>query len=216
MPAPDSQHVVSISEFMRAIMPHAPKKFYHPLTVAMRQYHITTPKRIVAFLSQIAVESNQLRHTHELWTAKKDFQLPGVKKSKFTARNEKEYFEHWYGNRKKSLGNKTAEDGYTYRGRGAIQITGKANYESIGTAIGKPLGEHPELLETDPGVDMLASAYFFSVHARLLPVADKVDPSDDFSVYVTNLHLTQGVNGGHNGLSERLDHFKKGLALIEG
>jgi putative chitinase len=195
----------------REIMPHAPIRYFHPLEKAMRRYHITTPKRVSAFLSQIAVESKQLRHTHELWTTRKDFQLPGVQRSKFTATNAKEYFEHWYGNRSKGLGNTTAEDGYTYRGRGAIQITGKANYESIGKGIGKPLLEHPELLETDPAIDMLASAYYFSVRARLLHVADRVDSSNEHSVYLTNLHLTKGVNGGLNGLDERLHHYKKAL-----
>ena len=208
------QPILSLRNYVKAIMPHMPSKYVHPLDVAMRRYHINTPKRIAGFLSQIAVESNQLRHTHELWTAKKDFKLSGVNKPKFTAKNEKEYFEHWYGKRPKGLGNKTEEDGYTYRGRGAIQVTGKANYESIGKAIGKPLKEHPELLETDPEVDMLASAYYFSVHARLLPVADKVESSDEFSVFVTNLHLTQGVNGGINSLSERLRYYKKALHAL--
>jgi putative chitinase len=206
-----SNPLTSIQAQVRTIMPHMPSKFLHPLEVAMRRYEITTPKRIAAFLSQIAVESNQLRHTRERWTARKDFQLPGVHRSKFTATNEKEYFEHWYGNRTKGLGNTTAEDGYTYRGRGAIQITGKANYTRIGKGIGKPLAEHPELLD-DPLVDMLASAYFFAVRARLLHVADKVNSSDDSSVYSTNFHLTKGVNGGTNGLNDRLSHYKKALA----
>lgn len=201
---------VSIRAQLKAIMPHAPSRYFHPLEVAMRRYQITTPQRISAFLSQVAVESNQLRHTHEAWSGKKDFQLKGVHRSKFTAANQQEYFEHWYGKRK-DLGNTTAEDGYTYRGRGAIQVTGKANYASIGKALGKPLLEHPELLETDVDLDMLAAAYFFSVHKRLLPVADKVDSSDEFSVYVTNLHLTKGVNGGMNGLQDRLRYFKKAL-----
>jgi len=194
-------------------MPHAQNKYIHALENAMRRYGITTPKRAAAFLSQIAVESNQLRHIHENWTSRHDFHLPGVHREKFTAHNEKEYFEHWYGKRGK-LGNTTSEDGYTYRGRGAIQITGKANYQSIGEAIGKPLAEHPDLLEDDPEVDMLASAYFFAVRAGLLRVADQVDSSDEFSVFVTNLHLTRGVNGGTNGMHERLRFYKKALAVL--
>jgi putative chitinase len=201
-------------QLFRAIMPHAPSEFLHPLEAAMRRYQITTPKRVAAFLSQIAVESNQLRHTHELWTPRKNFHLSGVRRSRFSATNEKEYFEHWYGGRVKGLGNLTAEDGYTYRGRGAIQITGRANYQRIGKAIGKPLLEHPELLEQDPATDMLASAYFFAEHARLLHVADKVDPSNEQSVQLTNVRLTKGVNGGHNGLQERLEHYKKALTYL--
>jgi putative chitinase len=198
---------------LHAIMPHAPDHYVHALENAMRKFHITTPKRAAAFLSQIAVESNQLRHTHENWTSRKNFKLPGVHRSKFTATNEEEYFEHWYGKRKK-LGNTTEEDGYTYRGRGAIQITGKANYESIGHAIGKPLAEHPDLLADDPQVDMLASAYYFAVHAQLLHVADQVDPANELSVYRTNLHLTKGVNGGTNGMDDRLRYYKKALSVF--
>jgi len=92
-----SQIPISVQALMRAIMPHAPHKYLHPLEIAMQRYQIDTPKRIVAFLSQIAVESNQLRHTHELWTSRKDFKLAGVHRSQFTASNAKEYFEHWYG-----------------------------------------------------------------------------------------------------------------------
>lgn len=198
---------------LRQVMPHAPAKFLQPLNSAMKQFQINTPERVAAFLSQLAVESKELQHNHELWSARKNFKLSGVKRDAHTATSQKDYFEHWYGNRK-GLGNETAEDGYTYRGRGAIQITGKANYKRIGEAIGKPLETQPDLLETDLGVNMKASAYFFSKDKKLNHVADGVNASDPKSIEKINERLTRRVNGGHNGQKERLEYFKKGLEAL--
>jgi putative chitinase len=195
------------------IMPHAPPKFLQPLNAAMRRHEINTGKRIAAFLAQVAVESNELRHTHELWSSKKDFKLPGVHRAAYTATSKEDYFKHWYGKRT-DLGNATAEDGYTYRGRGAIQVTGKSNYAAIASAIGYPLITQPDLLETDVTADMLASAYFFAGLKKLNPVADGVLPDKLESIVAVNKILTQRVNGGANGISERLAYFKKGLLLL--
>lgn len=194
------------------IMPLAPSSYLHPLNVALARYHINTGKRVAAFLAQIAVESKQLTHVRESWTARKDFN-PGVKSRPggYTATSAEDYFGHWYGNRP-GLGNETVEDGYTYRGRGAIQITGKKNYIDIGTAIGQPLEENPDLLATDKTVDMLASAYHFARLNHLNHVADQVDPDSPASIVHINTLLTKGVNGGYNGLSERLEFYKKALA----
>ncbi len=65
--------------------------------------------------------------------------MPGSARDGHTGASKKEYFEYWYGKRV-DLGNITAEDGYTFRGRGAIQITGRANYRLVGRGIGQPLG----------------------------------------------------------------------------
>jgi putative chitinase len=195
-------------EVYRLIMPKAPANYLDPLRTAMVRFHITTPKRIAAFLSQIAVESNQLNRTREMWTPRKDFHLPGVHRPKFTAKTQEEYFEHWYGGR---LGNTNHGDGFKYRGRGAIQITGKANYTAIGKGIGKPLADQPDLLATDPLTNMLASAYFFAVEKHLLHTSDQVEPEKDHSVTKINGRLTHAVNGGSNGIDERLENYKKAL-----
>jgi putative chitinase len=198
---------------LQGIMRQAPSKFLFPLNAAMGKYEINTGKCVAGFLAQLAVESNQLRHTHELWTSKKNFQLTGVNRPPHTATSQKDYFEYWYGNRQ-DLGNITAEDGYTYRGRGAIQITGRDNYRRIGIGIGQPLETNPDLLATSDAVDMLASAYFFAALKGLNPVADGVDPGDQQSISDVNRKLTKAINGGFNGLAERLQFFKKGLAAL--
>ncbi|HEY3787986.1 MAG TPA: glycoside hydrolase family 19 protein [Urbifossiella sp.] len=213
-PSPTSKttSVLTLDQ-LHKIMPHAPSRYVQPLNSAMLKYQITTPKRMAAFLAQLAEESNQLRHTHELWTGKKNFHLSGVKRAAHTATSKEDYFEHWYGKRK-DLGNTTEEDGYTYRGRGAIQITGKANYIAVGKGIGQPLESNPDLLETDDKVDMLASAYFFARVKSLNHLADSVDPSKATSVSHVNRLLTHAVNGGHNGITERLKYYKNGLAAL--
>ncbi|PVX86395.1 glycoside hydrolase family 19 protein [Paraburkholderia unamae] len=198
---------------LHQIMRHAPKKYLDPLNDAMDEYDIDSAKRVAAFLSQLAVESSELRHTHEKWTNKYNFSLPGVKRAAFTAQTDKEYFEHWYGNRPE-LGNDKPGDGFKYRGRGSIQITGKNTYRLVGTGIGEPLIEQPQLLESDITVDMYASAYFFSKYARLCAIADRVNPHDATSVQHVNHMLTHGVNKGINGLIERLHYYRRALRAL--
>jgi predicted chitinase len=60
---------------LQGIMRQAPSKFLFPLNAAMGKYEINTGKRVAGFLAQLAVESNQLRHTHELWTRKRTSSL---------------------------------------------------------------------------------------------------------------------------------------------
>ncbi len=198
---------------LHRIMPHAPKRFLAPLNAAMATYGISTPKRVAGFLAQLAVESMELRHMHEFWSSRREFHLPGVERKAQSAKSKREYFEYWYGSRE-DLGNRPAADGYTYRGRGAIQITGRANYRKIGRGIGKPLETNPDLLETDDAVDLLASAYFFAVEKRLISVADSVDPKSHASIVHVNKQMTRAVNGKFNGLQDRLQYFKRALVLL--
>ena len=195
------------------IMPHARFNFLPPLNHAMSRYEINTSRRIAGFLAQLAVESDELRHTHERWSAKKNFHLQGVAKAAHTATSKEDYFNYWYGGRQE-LGNDQEGDGYKYRGRGAIQITGRENYRLIGVGIGKPLEAQPDLVESDLNVDMLASAYFFARLKHLNAVSDLVDPQDPKSVSHINHKLTRGVNGGVNGQAERLKYFRRALEVL--
>ncbi len=107
------------------VMPHAGERvntFAAPLTAAMAEYGIDTPQRKAAFLAQLAHESGSLRYVREI--------ADGMA----------------YEGRK-DLGNVQPGDGPKYKGRGLIQITGRANYLSCGAALGLPLVDHPELLE---------------------------------------------------------------------
>ncbi|WP_211273992.1 glycoside hydrolase family 19 protein [Neoasaia chiangmaiensis] len=198
---------------LRRIMPHAPVRYFAPLNAAMGVYAINTSFRAAAFLSQLAVESFELRRTHEGWTKRKGFHLPGSDRPAHTATSQRDYFDYWYGNRR-DLGNNTVGDGYNYRGRGGIQITGRDNYNKVGQGLDLPLTSRPSILEDDPGTDMDVAAFFFARLKHLNTVADSLDPEDPSSIEHVNRRLTRAINGGHNALAERLAYYRTALNAL--
>ncbi|RMO19230.1 Chitinase [Pseudomonas amygdali pv. morsprunorum] len=89
-----------------------------------------------------------------------------------------------------------------YRGRGLIQVTGRANYEECGEALGLDLINHPELLELPQHAAM--SAAWFWHRAGLNTLADK----GDF------LTITKRINGGTNGLADRQALYERALEVL--
>ncbi|SDA89984.1 glycoside hydrolase family 19 protein, partial [Pseudomonas sp. NFPP15] len=159
------------------ILPNAGAKagvFVPALNAAMSKYAIITRLRVAAFLAQIGHESGQLLYVREL--------------------GSNQYLSKYdTGTLAKRLGN-TPEadgDGQKYRGRGLIQITGRANYEACSEALFSDarLLNTPELLET-PVYAALSAGWFWQ-RAGLNSLADK----GDF------LTITKRINGGTNGLS---------------
>lgn len=135
---------------LRTIMPHAGGKaeLYAPaLTDAMEEFGIYTPERQAAFLAQVAHESEQLLYVREIASGKA------------------------YEGRK-DLGNTQPGDGMKFKGRGLIQITGRANYVACSQALfnDNRLLEHPELLEESVNA-CRSAAWFWKVH-RLNEMAD--------------------------------------------
>jgi putative chitinase len=115
-----------------------------PIQSACDAYEINTSLRVAAFLAEIGVESGRLVYTAELWgptAAQKAYDPPGQKAA--------------------GLGNTDPGDGFLYRGRGLIQVTGKANYAICGLALNLPLTDHPELLQ-QPDNAALSAAWFWS------------------------------------------------------
>ena len=99
-----------------------------------------------------------------------------------------------YGNRLGN-GNEASQDGWTFRGRGALQTTGKANYQALASSLKKPeIMATPDLVATDYSFE---SALFFFDSNHLWDIADKgVNPD-------TILTMTKRINGGTNGLDDR-------------
>ncbi|KPC00341.1 Chitinase [Pseudomonas amygdali pv. lachrymans] len=93
-------------------------------------------------------------------------------------------------------------DGQFYRGRGLIQVTGRANYEECGEALGLDLINHPELLELPQHAAM--SAAWFWHRAALNTLADKRE-------FVT---ITRRINGGTNGLADRQALYARALEVL--
>lgn len=162
------------AETLAQIMPYAKSKaaLYAPLLdAAMREFDINTPARQASFLSQVGHESGQLRYVRELASG-----------AAYEGR--------------KDLGNTQPGDGERYRGRGLIQITGRANYTASMMALDVDVVEHPELLET-PVLACRSAAWFWKSHG-LNELADAGD----------QVKVTRRINGGTNGLADRLALFE--------
>lgn len=99
------------------------------------------------------------------------------------------------------LGNVYSGDGERFKGRGFIQLTGRDNYRRAGAALGLPLEQRPHLVE-QPDIAAKTAVWFWKAHVR---------PD------VTNWHdtkaVTKKVNGGYNGINERIAMFRKLLHI---
>ncbi|UPT35020.1 glycoside hydrolase family 19 protein [Pseudomonas amygdali] len=170
------------------ILPNASSRagvFVPVLNVAMSKYGIVTKLRIAAFLAQVGHESGQLRHVREL--------------------GNDAYLEKYdTGRLAERLGNTPEDDGdgQLYRGRGLIQITGRANYAECGEALGLDLLQQPDLLECPEHAAM--SAAWFWHRAGLNTFADR----SDF------LTITKRINGGTNGLADRQELYARALKVL--
>lgn len=159
---------------LKKIMPQAGSRagvFLPYLNKHMPAFDIATPARMASFLSQVAHESMQLFYTEEI--------ASGIR----------------YEGRK-DLGNAFPGDGVRYKGRGLIQITGRANYTACMMDLEIDCLEHPEMLER-PEYAVLSACWFWKVHG-LNELADLGDQR----------RVTKRVNGGYNGLDERLALFE--------
>ncbi|MBV4534126.1 glycoside hydrolase family 19 protein [Pseudomonas sp. SWRI107] len=175
---------------LQQILPNAGTQagvFLPALNVAMVKWGIVTPLRKRAFLAQVGHESGQLRYVRELGN---DQYLAKYDSGKLAAR---------LGNTPEADG-----DGQKYRGRGLIQVTGYANYQRCGEALGLDLLAHPELLEQpEHAAD---SAGWFWHQASLNSLADKGP-----SAFET---ITRRINGGLNGLDDRLAIYKRAEQVL--
>ena len=97
------------------------------------------------------------------------------------------------------------KDGFTFRGRGYIQLTGKDNYKAFGYTIGEDLMTNPDLVATKYP---LTSAGFFFEKNNLWSICDKGDTDEVVTL------VTKRVNGGTIGLADRISKFKKYKSLL--
>jgi putative chitinase len=154
-----------------------------PINQAMQEAGITTPARQAAFLAQIAHETGGFRWFREL--------------------GDDAYFRRYEG--RTDLGNTQPGDGPRYRGRGFIQITGRANYTKAGQALGLDLVNHPQLAET-PEVGARIAAWFWHSHG-LNALADRADDA----AFQT---ITRRINGGLNGLDDRRAYYARARSVL--
>jgi putative chitinase len=171
-------------EVLQACIPLATKtnidKFLQPINDTLVKFKIDTPKRIAAFLSQLAHESGSLRYVAEI--------ASGVA----------------YEGRK-DLGNINPGDGVKFKGRGLIQITGRANYEAVGAALQYDFISHPEDLEK-AGAAALSAGWFWNTR-NLNQYADFGD-EQSFLVISKRINGVNKATGLPNGWDDRLHRFE--------
>ena len=151
------------------------------LNTAMNRYQIVGSKRVAAFIAQIGYESGQLKYVKEIWG-------PTLAQTRYEGRAD--------------LGNTQPGDGSKYRGRGLIQITGRANYKACGEALGLDLINQPELLEK-PQHACMSAAWFWATKG-LSTLADE-------GKFET---ITRRINGGFNGLADRQMLYARALKVL--
>jgi len=188
------------------------------LTHAMERYQINTPLRQAHFLAQIGHESNGLKSVTESLNYSVDGLLKTFSRSRISEADAKKYgrtatqsanqemiANTVYGGEwgLKNLGNSQPGDGFKFRGRGLIQITGRSNYEALENALKFDLVNRPERLAEDNLISAMAAAYFW--HSRNL---NGLADMDDI------LSITKRINGGTIGLDDRKLRLKRAKEVL--
>jgi putative chitinase len=190
---------------------HIPDAVIQMIPDTAAKFQINTPLRLAHFLAQCGHESGGFRVTQENlnYSAKG---LAGIFKKYFPteavatpyARQPQKIANKVYANRM-SNGDEGSGDGYKFRGRGYIQLTGRANYTAFGKSIGEDIASNPDAVS---GKYALLSAAWFWSNNGLNKLAD--GGSTD-NVVTT---ITKRVNGGTIGLVDRIKHFKEYYHLL--
>ncbi|WP_313371136.1 glycoside hydrolase family 19 protein [Achromobacter animicus] len=206
------------AEQLQRIFPNckAPGAWADALAPAFQKYEIETPDRIASFLAQTGYESGQYNRIEENLNYSTAARLTKVWPKRFPdeasampyVNNPQGLANLVYANR---MGNGDAQsnDGFRYRGRGIIQLTGRSNYDSAGDAMGLNLLETPELL-SDPKWAALSAGWYWQSRG-LNELADDRTHDDDLEDFA---RITRRINGGLVGLKDRFALFKQVYAEL--
>ena len=188
---------------------HVPDTVIAQIPDVMTKFGIDTPVEVAHFLAQCGHESGGFRVVNENlnYSAKG---LLGIFKKYFPTQALAEQYQRKpekianrvYASRMGN-GDETSGEGFKFRGRGYIQLTGKQNYTAFGKAIGVDIAANPDLVATK--YPLLSAAWFFSKNCLA-----KCKDASDASV----LAVTKCVNGGTIGLADRQKHFKEYYHLL--
>lgn len=178
-----------------------------PISEAMAEFGITTPERIAAFLAQVAHESAGLTRVSENLNYRAD-RLLAVFPRYFDAENVTLYAgdpsaiaSRVYANR---MGNGPEQtmDGWHFRGRGLIQLTGRDNYRACGNALGVDLIDNPDLL-TEADLAARSAAWFWQSHGL-----NELSDAGRFA------EITKRINGGTHGQPARVALWEQAKAVL--
>ena len=190
---------------------HIPDAVLAQIPDTAKKFNITNNLRLAHFLSQCGHESGGFKAVSE----NLNYSADGLKKifgkyfpgnlNESYARQPEKIAARVYASRMGN-GDEASKEGFKFRGRGYIQLTGKANYTNFTKFIGEDCVSNPDLVATKYP---LASAAFFFDSNKLWSICDK--GADDATV----TSVTKRVNGGTIGLADRIKHFKEYYNLLK-
>ncbi len=195
---------------LTALKGHIPDSVIAQIPDTAKKFGITTNLRLAHFLAQCGHESGGFKAVTENLNYSADglVKIFGKYFNSTTAagyaRNPEKIASKVYGNRMGN-GSEASKEGFKFRGRGYIQLTGKENYTKFGKFIGEDITSNPDLVATKYP---LASAAFFFNSNKLWAICDK--GADTATVTA----VTKRVNGGTIGLADRIKHFKEYYDLL--
>ena len=187
---------------------HIGPQWVDALNATFDRFNISTPVQQASFIGQCGHECGQFKVLEEnlnyraetlmkLWSKR----FPTLEFANQYARNPKKIANMVYSNR---MGNRdeASGDGYRFRGRGCIQLTGHANYFHAGQACGQDFVMEPDLVAT-PQYAAMTAGWFWNTH-NLNQYAD----SRNFVL------MTKRINGGTIGLDDRIKHIDMAIAVL--
>jgi putative chitinase len=190
---------------------HIPDAVLAQIPDTATKFNITTPLRLAHFLAQCGHESAGFKAVNE----NLNYSADGLKRifSKYFpgtlaegyARQPEKIASKVYGNRMGN-GNEASKEGWKYRGRGYIQLTGKDNYKAFDATVDDDILNNPDLVATK--YPLMSAAWFFE-RGKIWAVCDK--GSDKSTV----TSVTMKVNGGTIGLEDRIKHFNEYYNLLK-
>jgi len=189
---------------------HIDSKWVDPLNETFARFNILTPRQQAAFIGQCGHECGHFKVLEEnlnyraetlmkLWSKR----FPTLEIANQYAKQPKKIANKVYADR---MGNRdeASGDGYRFRGRGCIQLTGSANYYHAGKALGVDLIMEPDLVAT-PQYAALTAGFFWNTQ-RL----------NALSEVLNHTALTKKINGGTIGLDDRIKHTNLALTVLGG
>jgi putative chitinase len=190
---------------------HVPDAIIAQLPDTITKFELNTPLRLAHFLAQAGHESGGFKVlTENLNYSAKG--LMGIFKKYFPT----EVLAKQYERKPEKIANKVyasrmgngpeaSGEGFKYKGRGCIQLTGKDNYTAFGKSINEDIAANPDLVATK--YPLMSAAWFFYKNGL-----HKIADGGATDAVVTS--ITKRVNGGTIGLPDRIKHFKEYYAAL--
>ncbi|MGA0608814.1 glycoside hydrolase family 19 protein [Caldimonas sp. KR1-144] len=202
--------LISLAQLVACgIGPTQARTFVYPINEACQAFDIDTPPRLAAFLAQCKVESRRFADLEEDLTYRRAERIREVFGDRVSSLQQAgtlvgkpEALANVVYANKNGNGDPNSGDGWRYRGRGLIQLTGRANYMAAGAALGMPYKDQPDLVAT-PRHSCLTAAQFFAANGcNELADSSQIDK------------ITRKVNRAMLHAAERRQAFEEAVRVL--